>query len=296
MYKELNGVVASKHIKQELLAQVNKQVEKGLRPPHLVAILVGNDGASQTYVGMKEKACAAVGFKSTLMRFEDTITEEELVSKIQEINNDETIDGLIVQLPLPKHIDENRITETIVPEKDVDGFHNINVGKLAKGKPGFVSATPLGITKLIEFYGLETSGKHCVVIGRSNIVGRPMSLLMSMNAPFGNATVTLCHSRTKDLAKYCLMADILIVGLGKPEFLTADMVKEGAIVIDVGITRVETSENEKGYVLKGDVDFKGVAEKASAITPVPRGVGPMTIVGLLGNTLKAYKQNNNIPA
>ena len=294
MYKELNGVVASKHIKQELLEQVKELVNQGHRPPHLAAILVGEDGASQTYVKMKQKACAAVGFESTLIRYENTLTEEELVKKIEELNEDEQIDGILVQLPLPKQIDESTITETISPAKDVDGFHNQNVGMLAKGKPGFVSATPLGVTKMIEFYGLETSGKHCVIIGRSNIVGRPMSLLMSMNAPYGNATVTLCHSRTKDIGRFCRMADILIVALGIPGFVTEDMVKEGAIVIDVGITRVDTTENEKGYVLKGDVDFHNVAEKTSAITPVPRGVGPMTIVGLLENTLKAYKQNHNI--
>lgn len=294
MYTELNGLTASKHIKTELLKEVQEIESQGHRPPHLAAVLVGLDGASQTYVAMKEKACKAVGFNSTLFRYPDTLTEKELLEKIEDLNQDPEIDGILVQLPLPKQINENTITEAISPDKDVDGFHNINVGKLAKGQPGYVSATPLGVTKMIEFYGIETSGKHCVIIGRSNIVGKPMSLLMSMNAPFGNATVTLCHSRTKDIEKYCLMADIIIVALGIPGFLKEDMVKEGAVVIDVGITRVDSNDNDKGYVLKGDVDFDGVSNKASAITPVPRGVGPMTIVGLLENTLKAYKQNNNL--
>lgn len=285
---DLNGKALSQTIKAEIADEVSKLTEGGNRPPHLVAILVGEDGASRTYVKNKENACKRVGFASTIMRFDASITEDELLAEIAKINEDEGIDGLIVQLPLPKHISESKVTHAIDPEKDVDGFHDINIGKLTKGEDTFISATPYGIIQLLERNNIETSGKHCVVVGRSNIVGRPMSILMSRNDNPGNCTVTLCHSRTQDLKSFTLMADIVIVALGRPEFVTADMVKPGAVVIDVGITRVD-ADNEKGYVLKGDVEYNGVSEKASWITPVPGGVGPMTIIGLMQNTLKAYK-------
>lgn len=286
---DLNGKALSQTIKAEIAEEVTGLIAGGNRPPHLAAILVGEDGASRTYVKNKENACKRVGFDSSIMRFDATTTEEELLSEIEKVNQDDSIDGLIVQLPLPDHISESKVTHAIDPSKDVDGFHDINIGKLTKGEDTFISATPFGIIQLLERNNIETSGKHCVVVGRSNIVGRPMSILMSRNDNPGNSTVTLCHSRTKDLKSFTLMADILIVALGRPEFVTADMVKPDAVVIDVGISRVD-ADTEKGYVLKGDVEYSGVSEKASWITPVPGGVGPMTIIGLMQNTLKSYKR------
>jgi len=285
---DLNGKELSNIIKAEIADEVSALTSGGARAPHLAAILVGDDGASRTYVKNKENACKRVGFESSILRFDASTTEDELLSEIEKINNNDTIDGLIVQLPLPKHISESKVTHAIDPEKDVDGFHDINIGKLTKGEDTFISATPYGIIQLLERNNIDTSGKHCVVIGRSNIVGRPMSILMSRNDNPGNATVTLCHSRTKDLAGFARSADILIVALGRPEFVTADMVKPGAVVIDVGITRVD-ADNDKGYVLKGDVEYSSVSNVASHITPVPGGVGPMTIIGLMQNTLKSYK-------
>lgn len=287
----LDGNKLAKQIKEEIKEEVSKLTASGKRAPHLAAILVGDDGASETYVNAKAKDCERVGYSSTVLRYNSDTSEKELLAKIEEINNNPDIDGLIVQLPLPKHISALKVTETISPNKDVDGFHTTNVGKLTKNLPTFISATPYGIVQLLKRNHIDTSGKHCVVIGRSDIVGRPMSLLMSRNDNPGNCTVTICHSRTKNIEQFTKMADILIAALGKPEFITADMVKEGAVIIDVGITRVNDSTKERGYSLKGDVKFDEVAEKASHITPVPGGVGPMTRMGLLQNTLKAYKQN-----
>lgn len=285
----LDGKKLADELKQEIAAEVATYVAKGKRAPHLAAILVGNDGGSETYVGHKVKACEQVGFKSTMLRFPDTITEAELMAEITKLNNDDTIDGFIVQLPLPKSISADNVILHIDPKKDVDGFHPINVGRVALGIDAYVSATPLGITKILERYNIATEGKNCVVIGRSNIVGRPMSILMSSAGKTGNATVTVCHSKTKNLKEICLQADIIIAALGKPEFLTGEMVKEGAVIIDVGTTRVTDPTAKAGWRLKGDVKFAEVAPKASAITPVPGGVGPMTVVSLLLNTLKAYK-------
>jgi methylenetetrahydrofolate dehydrogenase (NADP+)/methenyltetrahydrofolate cyclohydrolase len=280
-----------KKLADELKLEIAKETATLNKQPHLAAILVGNDGGSLSYVGHKVKACEQVGFKSTLLHFEDTtITEEFLLNEVNNLNNNADVDGFIVQLPLPKHIDSNKILLAIHPEKDVDGFHPFNVGKLTLGLPTYVSATPLGITKILERYNIETSGKHCVVIGRSNIVGRPMSILMSGQSKTGNATVTVCHSKTPNLKEVCLQADIIIAALGKPEFLKGDMVKQGAVVIDVGTTRVPNATKKSGFVLKGDVKFDEVAPKCSAITPVPGGVGPMTVVSLLLNTLKAAKK------
>jgi methylenetetrahydrofolate dehydrogenase (NADP+)/methenyltetrahydrofolate cyclohydrolase len=256
----------------------------------LAAILVGHDGGSETYVAAKIKACEYVGFKSSLIRFEDDVTEEELLAKVEELNNDDDIDGFIVQLPLPKHISEEKVTDAVDYRKDVDGFHPQNVGRMSIGTPAFVSATPQGIMELIERYEIETSGKHVVVIGRSNIVGRPMSILLSQKGYPGDATVTVCHSRTANLKEICLQADIIIAAIGVPEFLKEDMVKEGAVVIDVGTTRVKSEATKSGWKLKGDVDYDRVAPKCSYITPVPGGVGPMTIASLLLNTLKAVKK------
>lgn len=284
----LDGKKLADELKTEIAEAVSEIVKSGKRPPHLAAILVGNDGGSETYVGHKVKACEQVGFNSTLLRFDASITETQLLSEVAKLNSNEEIDGFIVQLPLPKNIDADKILLAINPEKDVDGFHPVNVGKMTLGLPCFVSATPLGITKILERYEVETSGKNCVVIGRSNIVGRPVSILLSGASKTGNATVTVCHSRTQNLKEICLSADIIIAALGKPEFLTADMVKQGAVVIDVGTTRVPDSTAKAGWRLKGDVKFDEVAQKASAITPVPGGVGPMTVISLLLNTLKAY--------
>lgn len=282
----LDGKQTADQVKLEIAEKVKSIVEQGGKRPHLAAILVGNDGASQTYVGHKEKACAQVGFKSTLLRFDSTITQEFLISEIKKINEDKDIDGLIVQLPLPKHIDEQAIIEAIDPKKDVDGFHPENVGRMVIGLPSFVSATPDGIMELLARYEIDTKGKHCVILGRSNIVGRPMSNLLSQKSSPGDCTVTMCHSRTKDIKSHTLQADIIVAALGVPEFLKGDMVKEGAVVIDVGITRVE-ADTKTGFRLVGDVKFDEVAPKCSYITPVPGGVGPMTIVSLLKNTLKA---------
>lgn len=287
----LNGKELALKLRGKIKTEVEGLISQGKRAPHLAAILVGEDGASKTYVNSKERDCDYVGFESTVHRLPDTTSEDDLLKLIDRINKDESIDGLIVQLPLPKHIDSEKVTEAIDATIDVDGFHTISVGKLTKGEDTFISATPFGIIMMLEEYGIETSGKHCVVIGRSNIVGRPMSILMSRSGYPGNATVTLCHSRTKDLKSFTSSADIVIAALGIPDFLKADMVKEGAVVIDVGITRVD-ADNERGYVLKGDVDYQEVKEKASAITPVPGGVGPMTRYGLLFNTLKSYKQKH----
>lgn len=287
----LDGKVTSLKIKELIKEELDSLLVKGHRKPHLVAILLGNDGASRTYVDSKERNSKAIGFDSTVLRLPDSTSQSELIDLIHQFNNDPNIDGLLVQSPLPSHIDERLITQTIVPHKDVDGFHDINMGKLAKGDEGFVSATPLGVVMLLEAYGIQTSGKHCVVVGRSNIVGRPMSLLMSANRKYGNCTVTVCHSKTQDIASFTRQADILIAALGKPGFITKDMVKDGAVVIDVGITRIDDANRKSGFYLKGDVEFESVSEKASYLTPVPGGVGLMTIAALLSNTFKAYKTN-----
>ncbi|HBL77806.1 MAG: bifunctional 5,10-methylene-tetrahydrofolate dehydrogenase/5,10-methylene-tetrahydrofolate cyclohydrolase [Bacteroidetes bacterium GWF2_42_66] len=284
----IDGKQTAFDIKKEIKEEVDKIVSKGNRAPHLAAILVGHDGGSETYVAHKIKDCAEVGFKSTMIRYEDDVTEEELLAKVAELNADDELDGFIVQLPLPKHISEQKVIEAIDPKKDVDGFHPVNVGRMVIGLPAFVSATPDGIVELIRRYKIETSGKNCVIVGRSNIVGRPLSILMSQKSI--NATVTVAHSRTKDLEKVCAEADILIAALGSPEFIKGNMVKEGAVVIDVGTTRVESTETKSGFKLKGDVKYDEVAPKCSFITPVPGGVGPMTRVSLLKNTLLAAKK------
>lgn len=283
----IDGKAISEAIKKEISEEVQKRVQEGKKIPHLAAILVGHDGGSETYVAHKVKSCEQVGFKSTLIRFEDNVSEEELLQTVEKLNNDDEIDGFIVQLPLPKHISEQKIIEAIDYRKDVDGFHPINVGRSSIGLTSFVSATPSGILELLKRYNIETSGKHCVVIGRSNIVGKPVANLMMQKAYPGDATVTVCHSRTKNLAEITRQADIIIAALGKPEFLTAEMVKEGAVVIDVGTTRVPSDKTKSGWKLTGDVKFDEVAPKCSYITPVPGGVGPMTIVSLLKNTLLA---------
>lgn len=274
-------------LKQEIAEEVAQIVADGKKKPHLAAVLVGHDGGSETYVAAKVKACELVGFESTLIRFEDTVTEAELLQCISELNQNPSIDGFIVQLPLPKHISEEKVIETIDPRKDVDGFHPVNVGRVVAGMPAFVSATPFGIMELLRRYKIETKGKSCAVIGRSNIVGRPMSILLSQKGV--DCTVTLCHSRTKNLKEICLNADIIVAALGMPEFLTGDMVREGAVVIDVGTTRVASDQTKSGFKLKGDVKFDEVAPKCSYITPVPGGVGPMTIASLLYNTLLSNK-------
>ena len=281
----IDGKETSQVIKEEIKAEVEAILAGGDRAPHLVAVLVGNDGASETYVGNKIRTCKEVGFKSTLRRFDASMKEEELIKVIKELNDDDGVDGFIVQLPLPKHINVHHITAAIDPAKDVDGFHPVNLGRMVEELPTYLPATPKGIMQLLERYNIETSGKHCVVIGRSNIVGTPISVLLSRNTNPGNCTVTLTHSRTSKLKELCLQADIIIAAIGVPYFVTADMVKEGAVVIDVGMTRVEAPELKSGFRLAGDVDFKNVAEKCSFITPVPGGVGPMTIIGLLQNTL-----------
>ncbi|GAB3539113.1 bifunctional methylenetetrahydrofolate dehydrogenase/methenyltetrahydrofolate cyclohydrolase FolD [Pontibacter brevis] len=286
----LDGKKTSEAIQNEIAAEVTEIKAKGGKTPHLAAILVGNDGGSVTYVNNKVLACERVGFESSLFHYEDTISEEELLLKIKELNLSEEIDGFIVQLPLPKHIDPEKVLQAIDPVKDVDGFHPINVGRMVAGLPAYLPATPAGILQLLERYEIETSGKHCVVIGRSNIVGSPMSILMAKSAYPGNCTVTLCHSRTKDLPSFTRQADIIIAAIGKPEFVTADMVKEGVVVIDVGTTRVPDASRKSGFRLKGDVKFEEVAPKSSFITPVPGGVGPLTIAMLLKNTLKAAKK------
>jgi len=286
----IDGKKTAEEIKLEIAQEVKQIVASGKRAPHLAAVLVGHDGGSETYVAFKIKDCEEVGFRSSLFRFEDDVTEAELLAKVNELNNDPDLDGFIVQLPLPKHISEQKIIEAIDSRKDVDGFHPENVGRLVLGLPAFLSATPYGIVELLKRYQIPTSGKNCVVVGRSNIVGRPLSILMSQKAV--NATVTVAHSQTKDLEKVCAEADILIAALGAPEFIKANMVKEGAVVIDVGTTRVSAPETKSGWRLKGDVKFDEVAPKCSYITPVPGGVGPMTRVSLLQNTLLAAKRNS----
>lgn len=285
----LDGKIASLFFKEQLKNQVNNAKFSVNQPPHLAAILVGNNGASETYVASKVKNCAEIGFNSTLIRLEESASEDELIAEIKKLNENKLIDGILVQLPLPKHINEQKVIEAVHPSKDVDGFHPVNVGKLVQGLPTFVPATPYGIMLLLEHYNINTKGKHAVVVGRSNIVGRPMSILLSSNTPFGNCTVTLCHSHTTNLKEICRSADILVAALGKPEFVKEDMVKEGAVVIDVGITRVQDATTKSGFRLKGDVAFTEVAPKTSYITPVPGGVGLMTIAGLLKNTMRAYE-------
>ncbi len=288
----IDGKKIAEDIKQEITAEVAILKKNGNKVPHLAAVLVGHDGGSETYVASKVKDCEQVGFKSSLIRFEDDISEKVLLAKVAELNSDKDIDGFIVQLPLPKHISERKIIEAIDPSKDVDGFHPVNIGRVTLGLPAFVSATPAGIIELLRRYKIETKGKHCVVLGRSNIVGRPVSILMSLKAIPGDATVTVCHSRTENLAAICSQADIIIAAMGIPEFVKANMVKDGAVVIDVGTTRVPSTETKSGFRLKGDVKFDEVAPKCSFITPVPGGVGPMTRSALLTNTLIAAKRLN----
>lgn len=289
----LDGKQTSATIKEEIAVEVAAIKKQGKRAPHLAAIIVGNNGASLTYVNAKVKACERVGFESTLLRLPETISEDDLLNEIESLNTNDAIDGFIVQLPLPKHIDEQKIIMAVNPEKDVDGFHPTNVGKMALNLPTFISATPFGILELLKRYEIETSGKHVVVIGRSHIVGSPMSILLSQKRTVGNATVTITHSRTRNLKEITLQADIVVAALGIPEFLTADMVKDGVTVIDVGITRVEDATKKRGFRLLGDVKFDEVAEKSAFITPVPGGVGPMTIAMLLKNTLLAYERRNS---
>lgn len=285
----LDGKLASDKIKQFISQEVASMKERGEKVPHLAAILVGNDGASQTYVGNKERSCHQVGFDSTVLRLSESITQEELLQIIDKLNGDPQIDGIIVQLPLPAHIDENRIIWAISPDKDVDGFHPANVGKMVLGMPALLPATPSGIIKLLEVYNIDTEGKNCVIIGRSNIVGRPLANLLSHKGKFADCTVTLCHSHTKNIEEYTRKADIVVAALGIPGFLKGDMIKEGVIVIDVGITRIPDSTKKNGYRLSGDAEYESVAPKCSWITPVPGGVGPMTIVSLLSNTLQSAK-------
>ncbi|MBS1749529.1 MAG: bifunctional 5,10-methylenetetrahydrofolate dehydrogenase/5,10-methenyltetrahydrofolate cyclohydrolase [Bacteroidetes bacterium] len=283
----LDGKIVAQSVKEELKQKVDLLKQEGKKTPHLAAVLIGNNGASETYVASKVKTCGEIGYESTLIRFDESVSEEELLKKIGDLNNDSTVDGILVQLPLPKHISEEKVINTIAAEKDVDGFHPSNIGKMVQGQPSYIPATPYGILLLMQHYNIQTKGKHAVVIGRSNIVGRPMSILLSQNNSTGNCTVTLCHSHTHNLKTLCLQADIIVAALGKPEFLTADMVKEGAVVIDVGITRVDDATKKKGYSIKGDVHFESVAPKCSFITPVPGGVGAMTIAALMKNTYLA---------
>lgn len=288
----LDGNLVSKATKDELKIKVAQLVTEGKKVPHLAAILVGNNGASETYVGAKVKSCEQIGFKSTLVRLEDSISENKLLSIIEDLNNDPDVDGILVQLPLPKHISDEKVINTIHPSKDVDGFHPISVGKMVQGLDTYIPATPYGIMLLLEYYKIKTRGLHAVVIGRSNIVGRPMSILLSQSSPYGNCTVTITHSHTQNLKEICQSADIIVAALGIPEFVKADMVKDGAIVIDVGITRVPDDSKKSGFALKGDVAFSEVAPKCSYITPVPGGVGPMTIAALMKNTYKACLDKN----
>lgn len=286
----IDGKETSAEVKAEIKKDVEEFKAQGGKTPHLAAILVGNDGASETYVASKVRSCKEIGFNSTLERMSLETTEDELLAKIEEFNNNADIDGFIVQLPLPKHINEQKVTTTILPKKDVDGFHPVNVGRMALGQPAYISATPYGIVQMLEKYNIETSGMHCVVIGRSNIVGSPMSILMAKNSKHANCTVTLTHSRTQNLKEFTKTADIVIVALGIPAFLTGDMIKEDAIVIDVGITRVPDDSKKSGFRIQGDADFNSCSEKASYITPVPGGVGLMTVASLMKNTLAAAKQ------
>lgn len=289
-YKLLDGKATSQAIKQEIASEVAQMLAEGKKAPHLVAILVGHDGGSETYVAAKIKTCAEVGFRSSLIRFEDDVTEEELIATIAKLNADDDVTGFIVQLPLPKHIDEQRVIEAVDPKKDVDGFHPINVGRMSIGLPCFVSATPKGIVELLRRNDIDTRGKHCVVLGRSNIVGKPMASLLLHKGNPGDCTITVCHSRTPNIKEHCLQADIIVAALGVPGFVTADMVKPGAVIVDVGTTRVEDATKKAGWRLAGDVCFDEVAPLCSAITPVPGGVGPMTIVSLMLNTLQAAKE------
>lgn len=289
----IDGKKISDEIKDEIAQSVSERIKNGLKKPHLAAVIVGNDGASKTYVAGKVKACERVGFDSTLIELDETISEAELLDTVHKLNNDSSIDGFIVQSPLPNHIDEQKITLAIAPEKDVDGFHPESLGKMMLNLPTFISATPYGIVQLLDRYNIETNGKHCVVIGRSHIVGMPMSVLMARKSKVGNCTVTLTHSRTENLEHHTRQADIIIVALGSPEFLKGDMVKKGAVVIDVGITRVPDSSRKRGYRVVGDVDFESVSPLCSHITPVPGGVGPMTIASLLMNTLKAVEMRES---
>lgn len=290
--KILDGQLVSQATKDELKIKVAQLVAEGKKVPHLAAVLVGNSGASETYVGSKVRTCEEIGFRSTLIRLEDTISEFKLLETIEQLNNDLDIDGILVQLPLPKHISDEKVINAIDPSKDVDGFHPVSVGRMVQSLPTFIPATPHGIMLMLAHYKINTKGMHAVVIGRSNIVGRPMSILLSANTNPGNCTVTICHSHTKNLKEMCLQADIIVAALGRPEFVTADMVKEGAIVIDVGITRVADATKKRGYALKGDVQFDTVSPKCSWITPVPGGVGPMTIAALMKNTYKACTDKN----
>jgi methylenetetrahydrofolate dehydrogenase (NADP+)/methenyltetrahydrofolate cyclohydrolase len=290
--KILDGKLAAQAVKEKLKIAVEKLKAEGKKVPHLAAILIGDNGASATYVAAKVKACEETGFISTLLRFDTSITATQLLEKITELNKNSAIDGILVQLPLPAHIAEEEVIKAIDPAKDVDGFHPVNLGKMVQGQSGFIPATPYGIMLLLEHYQIETTGKNAVVIGRSNIVGRPMSILLSGNTPQGNCTVTLCHSRTKELETHCKQADIIVAALGKPEFLQANMIKKGAVVIDVGITRVNDNTKKSGFRLLGDVDFESVAPLCSWITPVPGGVGPMTIAALLKNTFQACQQRH----
>ena len=292
MYSLIDGKKVASEIKKEISEEVAGLILNGKKVPHLAAILVGNNGSSETYVAYKVKDCEEVGFKSTLIRFGNDITEAELLNKISELNLDDDVDGFIVQLPLPRHISEHKVIETIDPQKDADGFHPVNLGKMVIGLPGYLPATPFGIVELLKRYRIETSGKNCVVIGRSNIVGRPVSILLSQKGM--DASVTVVHSRTKNIQSVVSQADIIIAAIGSPAFVTADMVKTGAVVIDVGTTRIESTETKSGYKLAGDVDFENVAPKCSYITPVPGGVGPMTRVSLLRNTLLAAKRKSNL--
>ncbi len=288
----LDGTSTSASIKRELEEAVAARKQQQLKTPHLAAILVGNNPASEAYVGAKVRTCNEIGFESTLLRFDTDISEADLLLEVQKLNEDKRVDGILVQLPLPLHISEDAVINTISPEKDVDGFHPISQGKMILGQPGFLPATPYGILLMLDKYQIDISGKHCVVVGRSNIVGKPMSVLLARNAHPGNATVTICHSRTKDLAAITRQADVLIAAIGKPKFITRDMVKEGVIVIDVGINRIEDTSRKSGFRLVGDVDFDQVAPACSYITPVPKGVGPMTICGLMKNTLQAVERKD----
>lgn len=288
----LDGQLVSQAIKDELKLKVAQLIVEGKKLPHLAAVLVGNNGASETYVGAKVKTCSEIGYKSTLLRLPEDISENKLLGEIEKLNNDIDIDGILVQLPLPKHISDEKVINAIHPSKDVDGFHPVNVGRMVQGLPSFTPATPYGIMLLLQHYKIDTKGMHAVVIGRSNIVGRPMSILLSNNTNPGNCTVTLTHSHTRNLTDFTREADLLVAALGKPEFVTADMVKEGAIIIDVGITRVADATRKSGFALKGDVHFTSVAPKSSYVTPVPKGVGPMTIAALMKNTFRACEENN----
>jgi len=288
----LDGKKVSQALKDQLKIDVAQLFTEGKKVPHLAAILVGNDGASETYVASKVKSCEEVGFKSTLIRLDATTSENKLLEQIQELNQDPDVDGILVQLPLPKHISDEKVINTIDPDKDVDGFHPVNVGKMVQGLPTFIPATPHGVMLMLEYYKINTAGMHAVVIGRSNIVGRPMSVLLSENKNPGNCTVTICHSKTKNIAELCRHADIIVAALGRPGFVTADWVKDGAIVIDVGITRVADATKKSGFRLSGDVDYQNVAPKCSWITPVPGGVGPMTIAALLNNTFRSCQMKN----